>query len=458
MNTKPLLVVLLTALAYLGGCMGTTGPSAADKPQTHEYNLVVHAAISDTMELYEKNDGNYSRVVAITFQDSDTDATAPQTLPGPEIRVKEGDTVVIHLVNPNALSHTLHLHGGLIPWAMDGMDHLTQEPIMQGGEFTYTFPDLKAGTYWYHCHVDGAHHIDLGMYGAFIVEERHPAVKADREYVVMLDEADNCHVHGNTDPVAQASTSGVTSNQEPTPDAQTQLECYYRFLLDNLAQSQAVTTTGQSVNNTVQQPAGGADCPVLQQAVANLPAQERNTFLTLAGCTPAHAHGTPPPQQVPRTWWPETGPVYNPSYNTYLINGKAFPDTPVFPVKQGETVLFRLINAGNEWHAFHLHGHTMWVTAKDGYPWVGGQQGMDTLSIGPGERYDFLVHADNPGLWMMHDQNGLTNTNDNVAPGGMMACMPYDGFMGAPAFEFTRSLDCNTYAIAHILTGHHHPG
>ncbi len=452
MQAPTLLMATFVTFAFLGGCMGGSTVDTSDAPRVVEYELVVHAGLSDTMQLYEKNDGSYSKAVAITFQTPDADPN-PQTMPGPEIRVKEGDTVVIHVLNLNGLTHTLHLHGGLIPWDQDGMDFLTQNPIMNGGEFNYTFPNLKAGTYWYHCHVDGAHHIDFGMYGAFIVEERHPAVPHDREYTLMLDEVDNCHVHGNADPLPSPVPGG--GNQEPTPDTQTQTQCYYRFLLDNLAQNQLVNSVGTQTGGA-QQATGSPDCAAVEQAAANLPEPERSNLLVLVGCAPAHAHGTPPPQQTPRVWWPETSPVYNPVYNTFVINGKAFPDSPVFPVKSGETVLFRLINVGNEWHAFHLHGHTMWVTHKDGYAWVGGQQGMDTISIGPGERYDVVVHMDNPGLWMMHDQNGLTNTNDNVAPGGMMACMAYDGFHGAPVFEFQRSLDCNTYAMDNILGEHHH--
>jgi len=83
------------------------------------------------------------------------------------------------------------------------------------------------------------------------------------------------------------------------------------------------------------------------------------------------------------------------------------------------------------------------------------------LSIGPGERYDVFVNANNPGLWMIHDQNGLATMNDDQHPGGMMTCLAYDGFSlhGSPpvkAFEMTRALDCNTAALA--ILGHHHEG
>lgn len=434
----PGIVLGLVALGF-SGCLHD-GSAPADVPVTHEFTLYVHAGTSDTVDLYEKNDGSYAKAVAMGFQ---LDPNANQTVPGPEIRVKEGDTVILHLENLNGLEHTFHLHGGLVPWEDDGADYLSQYPVMPGENYTYVFKDLKAGTYWYHCHMDGAHHIDLGMYGAFIVEERHPKVHADREYTVLLDEYDSCHVHGNTEPL---------TDQEPTPDSGAMTQCDYRVLMDNLAQNRLVTTTGQQVPPA----ASSQSCPLIAQLPETTPQQVlvKRQLEAADGCNGAHDHGTPPPEQTPKVWWPETNPVYNPTYNTFLINGKAFPDSPVFAVKLGETVRLRIINAGNELHSFHLHGHTMTVTHKDGYP-VANPQDMDTLAIAPGERYDVIVHMDNPGLWMVHDQNGLAATNDNASPGGMMACVAYDGFHGIDAFAMKRALDCNTEAMR-ILGEHHH--
>jgi manganese oxidase len=462
-----LLALVLLGILPLGGCMDLFDDGKDTyEAKTHEFDLFIEPTTNGVIGLYPHNDNSTQNVVAITFKANPDDA---QAVPGPEIRVMEGDTVIIHVQNPNALSHTIHLHGGLIPWEEDGVDYLTQFPIRVGEDHTYTYRNLKAGTYWYHCHVDGAHHIDFGMYGALIVEERHPAIKYDRDYVVFLDEFDSCHVHGNTDPVGTAqptnATNPVGGGQERSADYQAQSDCYYRFLQDNLAQNQLVTQAGQSVNQTVS-PTGAPDayCPSVIMAFENVPEPARSNGLVAAGCAPPHSHGTTPPQQDPRQWWYETHPLYNPTYNTFVINGKAFPDTPVFPVKEGETVRFRIINAGNFVHTWHPHGHTMQVVTKDGYPLAGGPQSMDTLSIAPGERYDYVMEMDNPGLWMIHDQMGQYTVNDNVHPGGMMACFaydgfPYDGVSDIDAFAMETALDCNHAAVAILEArgSHQHP-
>jgi manganese oxidase len=441
MRLLALLSAALMAFLLLGGCAANTEDARERaQPRTRHFELVVTSEMSGTIELYEMNNGNYSRVVAIPFQSPDQEAPA---VPGPEIRVTEGDTVVVTIRNENALPHTFHLHGGLVPWEMDGVDYLTQMPILPGEEFTYTFEAMKAGTYWYHCHVDGAHHIDLGMYGAFIVEEREPPVKADREFVILLDEMDNCHVHGNTEPVnPQTSEQSGAFFQKNS--------CAQRFLQDWLAQNQA----GNVVGGTASPYTNSTICPQLVPQAGDPPEVQaaKQQAARALGCAGAHGHGNPPMWQTPKRWWPETMPVYVPSYNTFLMNGKAFPDTPVIAVKQGETLRLRIINAGNQWHAIHPHGHTMDVLYRDGYPLGTASFKADTLTVGPGERYDVFLRLDNPGLWMIHDQNGIATMNDDQHPGGMMTCIAYDGFRGVDAFAMTRALDCNNRAME--LFGH----
>lgn len=414
MDSIGLLVVVALLGIPLAGCMDVFSEERPE-PTTHEFTLEVRPGTSDTIALYEMNDGGDMRVVAMGFMTPDQDTL---TVPNPEIRVREGDTVRLRLINNNPLPHTIHLHGGLVDWEMDGVPFLNQMPVEQGQEFLYVFEDLKAGTYFYHCHVDTAHHVDLGMYGAFVVEEHEPQHDADREYVLMLDEWDNCHVHGNLDPVENSENNAAIFERQ---------ECMQRFLTDNVAQNQAAS-------------------PVTQQLCDAGPPPEIREAL---GCD---SHGDPPPGTTPRGWWPMSHPVYAPEYNTYLINGKAFPDTEPIVGREGERIRLRLVNVGEQMHSMHLHGHSMLVTHRDGYA-LPDPFRVDTLGIMPGERYDVVIALDNPGLWLFHDHVSLHMMNDHQDPGGMATCIAYQGFRGTDAASFARSLECVEAAMA--LHGDH---
>ena len=120
-------------------------------------------------------------------------------IPGPTIRVTEGDKIRIIIKNDSTGEHTLHVHGQKKPVIMDGVPFLGQKPIKKGESYTYEFTVNNLGTSWYHCHVDSAHHVDMGMYGAFIVEPKEEKLKYDREYVMVLDEWPTAHVHVHED-------------------------------------------------------------------------------------------------------------------------------------------------------------------------------------------------------------------------------------------------------------------
>lgn len=427
MRPFALLVLGIFLTVPMAGCMDIF--SGDDfTPRTHEFTLEVQAGTGDTIALYTLNDGvSEMRAVAMGFT---VPGQEELRVPNPEIRVKEGDTVILTIINNNPLPHTLHLHGGLVPWEMDGVPFLNQMPIHQGEQFVYTFKDLKAGSYFYHCHVDVAHHMDLGMYGAFIVEERDPEIDFDRDYVLMLDEWDNCHVHGNADPLTNVEQTGEFSNR---------VACVERFLQDNLAQNQLVALTlGDPALDPVRDPA----CDAVE--ALPLSPEELDPLLRQLNCDGGHS--TVPPQQNPRTWYPATFPVYAPIYNTFLINGKAFPDTVPLVVDEGETVKLRMMNVGEELHSMHIHGHNFLVTHRDGYP-VPQPFRVDTLSIAPGERYDVIMEMDNPGYWAFHDHIGLNVMNDDHGPGGMFTCVAYDDFHGRDADAFKRAIECNNEAM-----------
>jgi len=108
------------------------------------------------------------------------------------------------------------------------------------------------------------------------------------------------------------------------------------------------------------------------------------------------------------------------------LNGRAFPGTQPMRVKKGDVVRVRLIGAGGELHEMHTHGHTFWVTHKDGHP-LPQPYKADTILVGPGERYDLIFEADNPGRFIFHDHMDTHVTNGGKYPGGIVTIMEYEG-------------------------------
>ncbi|HXV74315.1 MAG TPA: multicopper oxidase domain-containing protein, partial [Sphingomonadales bacterium] len=109
------------------------------------------------------------------------------SVPGPLLRWREGETVTIHVANTLDEMTSIHWHGILLPFGMDGVPGVSFPGIKPGETFTYTFPVKQSGTYWYHAHSDFQE--QLGHYGAIIIDPAGPdPVKADREHVVFLSD------------------------------------------------------------------------------------------------------------------------------------------------------------------------------------------------------------------------------------------------------------------------------
>jgi len=200
-------------------------------------------------------------------------------VPGPQIRVREGDRVRVNLINNLPESTVIHFHGLEVPNDQDGVPFITQPPVKPGGKFTYEFTVPNSGSHMYHSHHNATKQVGMGLLGAFIVEPRDLShePQADVDYVMIL----------------------------------------------------------------------------------------------------------------------------NDSMSGYTLNGKGFPATEPVVAKRGQTVRIRFMNEGMMIHPMHLHGMHMTVIAKDGWaqpsPWK-----CDTLNIAPGDRWDVLIHANNPGTWAFH--------------------------------------------------------
>ncbi len=104
-------------------------------------------------------------------------------LPGPLLRVRHGQTLRARYLNRTGSPSTIHWHGMILPNDMDGVPGVTQPPIPDGGEFTYTFRPGPPGLRWYHSHVEPQ--TALGLFGAFVVEDPSEE-RADVEVVLVL--------------------------------------------------------------------------------------------------------------------------------------------------------------------------------------------------------------------------------------------------------------------------------
>lgn len=273
------------------------------------------------------------------------------SVPGPTLRVRQGDRVVVDFAHNHFHAHTIHWHGQHTPWQHDGAPGVNQDSVQPGSSHTYDFIAKRAGSLWYHCHVDTAFHVMQGLYGVFIVEpqEDHLDVEVDEEYILVYST-----LHRSLVQVTPARL------EDPHRDHRHK--------------------EGECGASGVQ------------------------------GCQ------NPPVDVSPDTW---------------LLNGRAMPytmhdDASVVRLDEGDTVRLRLYNVGETFEAIHSHGHDMLVTHRDGNPlhpnarfWV------DTLTIGPAERYDVLLFGENPGLWMIHTHVDSHAANDNMSPGGAMGIIAY---------------------------------
>ena len=108
--------------------------------------------------------------------------------PGPVLRFKEGEDVVINVTNNLSETTSVHWHGLILPYQQDGVPKISYDGIAPGETFTYRFPIVQSGTYWFHSH-SGFQEPD-GAYGAIVIEpkDREP-FRYDREYVVQLTDA-----------------------------------------------------------------------------------------------------------------------------------------------------------------------------------------------------------------------------------------------------------------------------
>ena len=136
------------------------------------------------------------------------------TVPGPEIRLRQGDRLRAIVENRLKQDTTVHWHGVRVPNGMDGVPDLTQPSIMPAESFVYDFPVPDAGTYWYHPHAHSAEQVGRGLAGALIIEEPKP-MPVDRDIVWVLGDfrlMDDASIAGGFNGPMEASMAGRVGN------------------------------------------------------------------------------------------------------------------------------------------------------------------------------------------------------------------------------------------------------
>ncbi|HEV7215974.1 MAG TPA: multicopper oxidase family protein, partial [Chloroflexota bacterium] len=361
-------------------------------------------------------------------------------VPGPELRVNQGDRVRVTLINHLPESTTIHWHGLRLPNAEDGVSGVTQDAIAPGATYTYEFVVKDPGTYWYHAHQHAEQQISSGLYGALVVEPPATtgAVRYDHDYAAIVGDANE-----NQPPLHLAATPGQLvrlrlisafgSDMTGTPELLALIGAPYKVIaLDghDLNQPQRLGPellpigTGQRYDLAFQMPAGG-QITLLDERPKTGTRVPRTEWLSLGdGAVPPVANAAslpgfdlttygvaaPDPVASRPTFdvsqdlriGNQLGFRYGERQFIHTLNGRSSPDTTPIIVREGQYVRLRFINNTDEYHPMHLHGHFFSVLSKNGKPISGSPVHLDSVLVGPHETWVVGFLADNPGLWMLH--------------------------------------------------------
>jgi len=110
-------------------------------------------------------------------------------IPGPTFRFREGDKLRVYFRNDLDEASSVHWHGLIVPYSMDGIGALQQPPVMPGETFVYEFEVPKTpGTFMYHAHMNDMEQVSMGLSGAFVIEPRDGGDgRFDQDRIVVLN-------------------------------------------------------------------------------------------------------------------------------------------------------------------------------------------------------------------------------------------------------------------------------
>ena len=188
MNRRPLACALLLGITSLACSSREPGPSGPPGNWDAELRLPDAVDTNPDPRVFETNLVAQIVNLEIVPGKSTPVWTYNGLLPGPLIRVKAGDRLIVHFSNQLPEATTIHWHGLRLPNGMDGVPGVTQPPIEPGESFDYDFVVPDAGTFWYHPHVDSAAELGFGLYGPIVVDDPdEPAGLGDELVLVVSD-------------------------------------------------------------------------------------------------------------------------------------------------------------------------------------------------------------------------------------------------------------------------------
>lgn len=315
------------------------------------------------------------------------------TVPGTEIRVTEGDFVRVNVTNTLEVPITIHWHGYPVKSAMDGIPGYTQDAILPGQTFTYEFKADHVGTYWYHSHQESSKQVDMGLYGALIVEPKEEE-QIDQDFTLILDEwMENSDAEmsmsmssNDTEASSMAGMEGMDSKNSTDNK-------------DNTDSMSGMEGMGEASDSTVATEETGS---------TDLELQEEQMMKEL--------------------------------YNIYTVNGKSGDLIQPLNVSEGDIVKLRFINAGYRTHGIHIPGQIIRVASTDGQAIQGaGELQDEIIEIAPGERYDvvFTVNTQDDFYIDFHDDN-LYNDQMKIPVrviGGSGTVIQEDKDINLPVFD-----------------------
>jgi FtsP/CotA-like multicopper oxidase with cupredoxin domain len=374
-------------------------------------------------------------------------------LPGPLIRARRGDRLIVHFTNRLPEASTVHWHGVQVPIGMDGVPGASQPPVEPGGSFTYDFVVPDAGLFWYHPHVMSAAQVGYGLYGPLLVADPDDPVKTADELVLVLSD-----IALNDDGTMQSADSGgvlgallgregshVLVNGRVRPTLTIRDGAIQRWRIVNAAKSryfELVLGDGQPFEligvdgghmeysqrqfTIVLGPGERADvlvAPKLQGKSltlittpfnrgfgstefrssedlivfepADLPAVATAELPKVTREIPPMSAAGATPIKIDLVMTKEQG------LSGFALEGGPFWRKSSVRAAVGETQLWTITNKAIWAHPIHLHGFFFQEVDEKGIP-VSPRAWKDTIHVPVDATKRFLVKLDRPGSWMFH--------------------------------------------------------